>query len=369
MDDSLVERFRERGCIVAKSVLSPDAVAACREGLHADLLSLGIDHDAVEIAAGSAAMGSIPAVSAAVQTALRRAQSHQTGALPLPFSPWRLEHCATNARLFALHQRLWRLYANPRSSDSAFVSPRAGTFDPASGKGWALLDAVGYRIPSVVSSKAQRGLGMHLDLSPWQPWHDFELKADWRLQQDPEAHTGSPAAAAPTRTSWKFWRPIQCFIALTPGRFECCAGVHAAWDALLGAGETSMLRGVKPYRGRFYSLHPWTKRFAPRLEPYRTSIAFDAGDAVLWDSRTPHCVGERLPGAKTREVIYTAFLPPTFQNEEYGHEQARCLTRGVFPPSQAFGISPIVRGGDVPGWVEGAEETLSPFARALIGYV
>ena len=360
-DGLLVEEFRVRGSIVVEGVLGPDAVEACRAGLHADLHALGVDHATIVKAAEDGAP-----LPDAIRVALQSVQSHTSGAFPLPFSQWRLEHCATNERLASLHQRLWQLYAD--GEDQNFQSPWAGTFDPTTENGTPILDGVGYRIPSSLvvaedDSLLQAGIGMHFDLSPWAPWAAFDVRAPWR---DVRASWGQKKT---NEISWQIWRPIQCFIALTPGRFECCAGVHADWDELFATAddERSLLSGKKPFYGRHYSLHPWRKRYQERLKPYLTSLDFKAGDAVLWDARTPHRTSPTLEGARTREVVYSSFLPPTTDNKRYAYEQATCLRDGTFPPCQAFGVSPIVKsGGAVPGWRAGAEDSLSPFARSLL---
>eukprot|EP00729_Bicosta_minor_P013054 gene13054-27903_t len=104
----LVDTFRRRGCAVLPGVLGAAAVEECRAGLHADLMALGIDHNAIVAAAagmckeggametgrnggggGSAAVA--PVLSEVTVRMLRRAQAHATGAIPLPFSSWRLK--------------------------------------------------------------------------------------------------------------------------------------------------------------------------------------------------------------------------------------------------------------------------------------
>lgn len=106
--EELVDTFRRRGCAVLPGVLGAAAVEECRAGLHADLMALGIDHNAIVAAAagmckeggametgrnggggGSAAVA--PVLSEVTVRMLRRAQAHATGAIPLPFSSWRLK--------------------------------------------------------------------------------------------------------------------------------------------------------------------------------------------------------------------------------------------------------------------------------------
>ena len=129
-----VEHFAEHGCCVVPGVLQPVAVAECRAGLHGDLLGLGIDHHEIERLAARAVDSGGPGgvvLPLGTRAALARAQAHQTGAIPLPFSRWRLEHCALNPELLAAHRRIWRHYAEPGSAGfGGFDSPRAGSFDP-----------------------------------------------------------------------------------------------------------------------------------------------------------------------------------------------------------------------------------------------
>lgn len=87
-DDDLLPVFRRDGVVVFPGALTSAAVSECRAGLHADLKELGIDY--AEVVAMAERGATVPPP---VETALRRAQAHATGALPLYFSAWRLAPC------------------------------------------------------------------------------------------------------------------------------------------------------------------------------------------------------------------------------------------------------------------------------------
>eukprot|EP00035_Acanthoeca_spectabilis_P005771 m.117287 g.117287 ORF g.117287 m.117287 type:complete len:367 (-) comp13180_c0_seq1:2414-3514(-) len=325
--DDLVATFAERGCAVLRGALTDSEVEACRCGLHADLASIGIDHGAIEATCVEAERtGRKISLNKDIQAALRRAQAHQTGAIPLSFSPWRLQHCALNAGLIQAHHRLWSLYST--GTDDRFASRRSGTFDPLA-RAHPLLDAVGYRVPSAVCGEArqrvQRGLGAHLDLNPAHPWEDLRIPS---TQRDVAALS--------------FWRPIQCFVALTAGSFTCTPGLHTEFDRVFSSEDGGCLHGLPPPQGRFFALSG--KRFAA-IEARMEAMHFDPGDAVLWDSRLAHKTADTLEGVAVREVVYTAFLPSTSENTAYATVQGRCLRDGRFPPSQAFGVAPLAKEG------------------------
>lgn len=184
------------------------------------------------------------------RAALKRAQAHHTGALPLPFSPWRLRHCALNPKLVAAHRQVWTLYSE--GVDERFASFRRGTFAP-SAAAYPLLDAVGYRVPTAVCGEArqrvQRGLGTHLDLNPAEPW------ADLKVYSAHNSENGEELA---------YWRPLQCFVALTDGVFLCAEGLHVSVFSLKCSLSLS-LREVLAY-----SSAPRAFKLAPPLF-YRSS--------------------------------------------------------------------------------------------------
>ena len=214
--------FARDGVAVVPGILTAAQVAACRAGLHTDLAVLGIVHthiiDKATEAAATHSLSVAPCISADTAAALRRIQAHKSGAIPLAFSPWRLQHCALNSKLIQLHHRLWRLYAE--GTEEGFASPWVGSFrlppvpaaneasghtpgaakkqtpgvtdkdtagvvyehttgatdrdgaDEAGLDAFPLLDAVGYRLPTVLAGegrmRVQQPLDPHVDLNPWR---------------------------------------------------------------------------------------------------------------------------------------------------------------------------------------------------------
>ena len=365
--EDIVEKFRKAGVVVISDVLSPRQVLECREGLHNDLLNLGIDHEKIQRCAQEG-----EALGQETHEALRRAQAHATGAIPLLCSPWRLEHCSTNERLRTVHQSLWSLYAT--GEDPAFSSYRAG-FDP-SVRGFPLLDPIGYRMPTSVvrgsgKQRVQRALNAHLDLNPWRPWDSFIHEHEQASQkassegEKPEANQGA---------STSIWRPTQCFIALTKGSFLCQKGCHTEFDNVFSTAEGGSLHGIPEARCKFFSLCTM-KRFAAATNRFE-EVTFEAGDAVIWDSRIPHATAESHDGTEPREVVYSGWLPPITENQRYAQEQAHCVLAGKYPPNQSFGVAPMARAGTgsgtqmaglIPGWDPEALDGLSSRVRDILG--
>lgn len=135
--------------MVIPNVLSPEEVTLCRKGLHDDLLSLGVDHNNL---AGSL-------------EALQSIQTHQSGGLPLHYSPWRIKYCACNENFFGFIQQLWKV--TWAINAPGFECPYA-PFPTDSG--FALIDSVNFRLPSSLiqpvrsKDKLQKNLGPHVDL-------------------------------------------------------------------------------------------------------------------------------------------------------------------------------------------------------------
>jgi hypothetical protein len=90
---SVVADYKANGFAVVPSVLSPDEVQACRDGLHASLLEQGIDYANLQ--------------NAESLSRLRQFQAHQSGGLPFYYCDWQMQHCMGNLRLYEATKSIW----------------------------------------------------------------------------------------------------------------------------------------------------------------------------------------------------------------------------------------------------------------------
>jgi hypothetical protein len=111
--------------------------------------------------------------------------------------------------------------------------------------------------------------------------------------------------------------------------------MHTDFDRTFGSEPGGLLHGRKPPKKiRFFGLGG--KRFVRDIAKRAKYLEFEAGDVVVWDSRLPHATEGELGGTDTREVVYTALLPPTPENARSviscqcsSHSSQRLSLRGV----------------------------------------
>lgn len=161
----LIKTYIRDGAVVIPQVLTPEEVTICREGLHQDLLSVGVDYNDL----------------ANSLEALKRFQTHQSGGLPFHYSPWRLRYCACNEKLFKVTQALWK--STWAISAPGFECPHAPFLSES---GYSLIDSMNFRLPSTFiepvrsSDKLQKNLAPHIDINPWDKWGGKKGRTRWR---------------------------------------------------------------------------------------------------------------------------------------------------------------------------------------------
>lgn len=91
---SVVAEYKANGVVVVPSVLTPEEVQACRDGLHQNLLERGIDYYQLRNSPESLAN-------------LKQFQSHQSGGLPFYYCAWQMQYCMGNLRVFEATKSIW----------------------------------------------------------------------------------------------------------------------------------------------------------------------------------------------------------------------------------------------------------------------
>lgn len=148
-----IEQYKEDGVVVISQVLSSQEVLLCREGLHADLRSQGVNYSALD--------------NYTSLNNLKKLQSHHSGGVPFFYSPWQLKYCHTNQILFEATRAIWA--ATWAKGIQHFENPFA-PFDPSFG--FTFLDSFGvsFRLPTQTAKTFQKTIGLHVDLNPWDKW-------------------------------------------------------------------------------------------------------------------------------------------------------------------------------------------------------
>jgi len=331
-----ISTFLKDGVLVVPNVLTPEEVANARIGLHSHLLEkAGVD---------VTSYSSLERTSAGLRNL--SSTNGSGGVLDIFYAPFKLQ-LAEHPAIFRVVSQLWRAtfaQASSGHSQPYLWSTPYGSFDPD--RGFAYIDRVGFRVPSSIAAvhavkkmKLQRSLTPHLDCCP----HDLY------------------ASLQGGKTVSK-WRPIQCFVALTPtpdaelGGFEAAPGFHRDFEAWAhsrapeqaaasrGTGGTTQkqeARKQKQQRQRAEKEsgcggggaaaseigHPATAKppCVGEFTPVRARedaavlkriehVPCMAGDLVLWDNRIPHANSrenrasggsdekERLWGAGSRQT-------------------------------------------------------------------
>ncbi len=298
LSDEDIQTFHRDGVVVIENVLSPREIQEARDGLHTQLLSMGVDHEA--LLNGTARYEEI-----GPRTKARSAN--------IWYSMWKMQvHLDSNVYM-SVKQLMYETYF---SGSLLYKNPWYGGFDKIHrvpkvhpGKKYVcdldhdsptilpFIDRICYRVPDHIHPEG--GLDMHMDLNPVNPFH-ITTK----------------------------WRPIQCFVALTDhftgdsGGLRVVKGYHREFDQHFKYDPTST-------EGPFYRMGgSGFTALQKRLEP----VYAPAGSLVCWDYRLPHATAQHLISDDTREVVYTGWLPDIPANKEYQKQQLINLNKNVAPP-------------------------------------
>lgn len=141
-------------------------------------------------------------------------------------------------------------------------------------------------------------------------------------------------------------QPVQGFVALTANEdstfvvYEKSNREHARYFAARVDGDAK-------WKKNFLCIDP---AFLAEIEHTRKVVAVNAGDLVLWDSRTFHC-NQRGTSGKRRVVQYVAYAPKAdprntaavqVKRRKYFHER-RMTTHRPYPP-EVVGVQPQTYG-------------------------
>ncbi|MES1908446.1 MAG: hypothetical protein MHM6MM_001382 [Cercozoa sp. M6MM] len=257
LTEAQIEEFVQNGVLVVRGVFPDAVVQRTRQELHTYLATQGVsDWQALSAPGDAEAMRALSSTKGA------------GGVLDVFYQPFQLR-LQLSRRLFSILSQLWRhTYALGRHITFDHAGDRRGGENGAveelfahpfgqmdASRGIAYLDRICVRLPDTAlpSGKRpmQRGLAPHLDC----------------------------AGNALYKEDAQRWRPIQCFVPLTPnseadtGGFECIKGFHRQFREYFETREAVCVGEFTRIRGDIVR----------EME----HVPYEAGDVVLWDFRTP----------------------------------------------------------------------------------
>jgi hypothetical protein len=254
-----IDSFLADGVLVVPNVLSSDELERARNGLQETLHEHGVRFDDDPRTA---------------KNLLNLSSVHGAGGvLDIFYQPFQLQ-VALHPKLWAMTSRLWEaayITVDQPIGPQPVPQHPYGPFDAK--KGYAYLDRIGYRLPTVVAQTVgskkrpiQRSLTPHLDCCP-ETYYDTSKATKWR--------------------------PIQCFVSLSDtllpnqGGFEAVKGFHRefhTWNRRRGHDDEDAGGIVEPPPciGQYTHIRPKEdKAIMNRVE----HIPVPAGAAVFWDQR------------------------------------------------------------------------------------
>lgn len=171
---------------------------------------------------------------------------------------------------------------------------------------------------------------------------------------------------------------------------ECIQGWVTANDVGEGDATLALLEGSHSIHGEFAKVFDikdktdWYKLSQDELKWYRedkkcqlVKIRCNAGDMVLWDSRTIHCgvepVRGRMGGANIRNVVYTCYSPRCLASPQVldkkikAHKEMRTTNHWPHRP-KLFPKHPRTYGQPIANIQLPPPPILSPLGYILAGY-
>ncbi|GMI12743.1 hypothetical protein TrVE_jg1682 [Triparma verrucosa] len=199
-----------------------------------------------------------------------------------------LDHVRTSPLIWSRIKTIWS--ATYGSSNPLFP-PK---FNASWSEGFVKLDRICYRFPTFPStskksfkkSQPTRCLLPHVDTCP-----SLNLLGDVQ----------------------SFYRPVQCFLALTDtvlqnkGGFEAALGLHKNFDDWGKKLEDQNVRGCN---GNYIGIRE--KAVYEKIK----HVVVKAGDVVVWDERIPHATSKFNFG-EVRGAIYLSYLPDCEINRNF----------------------------------------------------
>lgn len=279
LSDQHIEEFLETGIVVIENVLTPDEIFEARNNFHNQLLTLGINHDAI-LNSNEKSDG---------KSRLKSPVSR------LFYAKWKLLDIHLHPNVCqAMDELLRATYSS--GATPGFIHP----FGPST-TNLCYVDRVCWRLPDRIQHEG--GLDLHLDRNPINPYFDGLMK----------------------------FRPIQAFVALTDhygpesGGLKVVKGFHKILDDYFSQVTESTSTG-----GEFYRFNSKSHvKLAKKCE----TIYAPKGSLVCWDNRLPHATCDKLSGFDSREVVYTGFLPDVEINRRYVQQQAISIRQNIPPPA------------------------------------
>ena len=264
-----LEEYKKYGVLVIENILTDKEVEMARDGLHNQLLELGIDHNKV-------LMG---------EQKLDEGPRLKSAASKIRYSKWKMDICLHDNIYHTMKQLILATYGGEKGFEHPF-----GRFDDI----LALIDRVCWRLPDIIRNEG--GLSLHLDRNPSDPYG-----------------------------SLNYFRPIQAFVTLTDhygseyGGLKVVKGFHKEIDNYFKNEKIiAAVKDAHSAAGPFYRMHSQSHY---SLEKRLESVIAPKGSLVCWDNRIPHATSNILTGSDTREVVYVGWLPNVALNKKYCQEQ------------------------------------------------
>lgn len=269
-----IDQFKEDGFIIIENILSKEEIIKARQGLHASLKNLGIDHDDI-----------INYISEPPQDIRKKSEVSN-----IFYAKFKMD-IHLNEKVYLI----WKQIILEGLDDNHPF----GKFDDVI----PYIDRICWRLPD--SIRQEGGLGLHLDRRPGMAG----------------------------LSNIKKYRPVQGFIALTNHYGSDCGGLrvvkgfHKKFDEYFFSNLIS-----KNYEetGEFFRMG--SKSYYKLNEQLQT-LNYPAGSLVLWDNRLPHSTCDKLKGYDSREVIYLSYIPNIPINIKYSQEQTKNFILNLQPPA------------------------------------
>jgi hypothetical protein len=223
-----------------------------------------------------------------------------------------------------------------------------GKFD--ANKGYAYIDRLGYRIPSIMAEE----IGSKLKEQDEDELKNVKTKKSKRkknmaIQRSLTPHLDCCPDSFNSINTTK-WRPIQCFVSLTDnttantGGFEALPGFHRNFHQWAKeripstitkrdkkSGAKTKVQVPPPCIGEYTHIRP--KEDEDVMKAVR-HVPVGAGSAVFWDNRIPHANAYKNESDSARAVVYCSYLPDVEVNRAYVKKQLEDYTNGRNPRDQ-----------------------------------